>query len=72
MCEHGGDVKTLSDVEKWKNPRIKTSPKATTGKTLHKILTTMEIRYNVDFLFCSKGETGGRIVEILSREFDKN
>jgi hypothetical protein len=66
LCEHGGGVKSLEDVKKWKNPRLKDSPLAVSGERLYKILSTMAVHYNVDFLFCDKRATGRRIIEILS------
>lgn len=66
LCEHGQGIETLEDVIFWKNPRLKKSPKATTGKTLYNILSTIERKYNVDFEFCEKSQTGKRIIELLS------
>lgn len=91
LVEHGGNIKSLDDVAKWKNPRrnkrkwvddecrvdengdefwipghykeIETN--AMTGKTLSKIMKTMEAKYGCEFLFCSKENTGRRIIEIL-------
>lgn len=83
LCEHGEDIKTMEDVYFWKNPRkhkviwktvngkrIKTvvSEKAVEGCQLYKSLNTIRERYNVDFVFCKKEETGKKIVEILSNE----
>lgn len=83
LCEHGEDIQTVEDVYFWQNPRkhrtiwktvdgkrIKTviSEKAVDGCQLYKSLCTIRDRYNVDFVFCSKEETGKRIVEILSNE----
>ena len=80
MVEHGEDVKSLEDVYFWENPRkheviwktvngkrVKTvrSAKAIDGPQLLKSLYTIRDRYNVDFEFCTKEETGKRIVEIL-------
>lgn len=66
LCEHGGKIKTLDDVQYWQNPRIKTSPLAVSGERLYKILSTMQAHYNTEFLFCNKNETGKRIIELLS------
>lgn len=66
LCEHGGKIKTLEDVYWWQNPRLTTSPKATTGKALYKALCTIRDRYGVRFEFCSKEETATRIMELLS------
>ena len=81
LCEHGEDIQTIEDVYFWENPRKheiywktvngkreKTvrSAKAVDGCQLYKSLCTIRDRYNVDFVFCSKEETGKKIVEILS------
>ena len=80
LVEHGEDVRSLEDVYFWENPRkheviwktvngkrVKTvrSAKAIDGMKLYKSLCTIRDRYNVDFEFCTKEETGKRIVEIL-------
>lgn len=65
LCEHGEEIKCLEDVYFWDNPRIKESPKAVTGESLYKSLLTIRDRYNVRFEFCSKRETGIRIMELL-------
>lgn len=65
LCEHGKDIECLEDVIFWENPRLKKSPKATTGQTLYNILSTLKTKYGVMFEFCEKEETGKRIVELL-------
>lgn len=84
LCEHGEDIKSLEDVKTWQNPRrqlriawvnghrqkVVDSPNALTGEQLYKTLTTIHDRYNIDFEFCTKQETGKRIVEILTRSKD--
>lgn len=80
LCEHGADIKSLEDVYFWQNPRKyqirwKTvngkrvrdviSAKAVDGNQLYKSLCTIRDRYNVDFVFCQKEETGQKIIEIL-------
>ena len=67
LCEHGGSIETLEDVKAWYNPRLKTSPKATKGETLFKILQTLSWNYDVEFVFCKKGVTGLKIIELLER-----
>lgn len=67
LVEHGHQIKTLDDVKKWKNPRLKKNPKATTGETLYKILSTMIQVYDIRIEFCDKSETGRMIYEILKR-----
>jgi ERCC4-type nuclease len=66
LCEHGRGIKSLQDVMAWENPRLKESPLAVSGERLFRILTAMSSKYGVEFLFCTKQETGKRIVEILS------
>ena len=83
LCEHGPDIKSLEDVYFWQNPRkqrivwktvngqrVKTvvSEKAVDGNQLYKSLCTIRDRYNVDFVFCAKEETGKKIVEILGND----
>lgn len=86
LCEHGEDIRTMEDVYFWQNPRkyqmrwktvdgkrIKevVSAKAVDGCQLYKSLCTIRDRYNVDFVFCQKHETGQKIVEILGGMSDK-
>lgn len=66
LCEHSKDIKTLDDVKKWTNPRLKESPMAVSGERLYKILLSLKNRYNVEFEFCDKMNTGSRIIELLS------
>lgn len=65
LIEHGGDIQSLEDVYFWDNPRLLQSPKATTGKGLYKSLCTIRNRYNIRFEFCTKQETGKKIMELL-------
>lgn len=68
LCEHGNGIKQLEDVYFWDNPRRKASPKAMQGWRLFEVLSTMSEKYGVDFQFCSKRQTGKRIMEILSND----
>jgi len=85
LCEHGSDITCLEDVYFWINPRsekyeirmvdgkpakVKLYPKATQGEQLYKSLLTIQQRYHVKFEFCSKHETGKRIVELLGGDSD--
>ena len=65
LCEHGGNIKCLQDVDNWVNPRLKESPLAVSGERLFKILTAISKKYDVDFYFCDKRNTGKRIIELL-------
>lgn len=84
LCEHGKDIKSLEDVYFWQNPRKHNyywatvngkrvrkvaSKKAVDGKQLYKSLCTIRDRYNVDFVFCNKEETGRKIIEILGGNY---
>lgn len=69
LVEHGKGISELSDVINWQNPRLKQSPMAVSGERLFRILSTMHNnrdKYDVEFQFCEKKETGKRIIEILS------
>lgn len=68
LCEHGKDITCLEDVYFWDNPRRKQSPKATSGEKLYKALATIRDRYGIRFEFCTKRNTGRRIVELLGGE----
>ena len=66
LVEHSAGIKSLEDVQEWKNPRLKTSPLAVSGERLYKILSVLEKTYNTKFYFCSKAETGEFIIKLLS------
>lgn len=68
LVEHGKDIVTLEDVKSWENPRMKDSPNAISGERLYKVLNTLEQRYNTRFYFCTKAQTGARILELLRGE----
>lgn len=68
LVEHSRNIRTLSDVIKWKNPRLYRHPLAVSGERLFRILYVMEKKYGIKFLFCDKRETGKRIIEILEGE----
>ena len=76
LCEHGDGIRTLEDVLFWVNPRhrvkklikgrwVWAEQHVMHGDVLYKILTTMERKYGVTFLFCDRTETGRRIIELL-------
>lgn len=71
LCEHGSQITCLEDVKEWVNPRLKTSPKALTGEKLYKILHTIMMRYDCQFLFCTKADAGKRIIELLNNRGGK-
>lgn len=81
LCEHGHGIRNLDDVLFWRNPRGKTKKlvngrwvwteqKVMHGDVLYKILSTMQRKYGVQFLFCDKSETGKEIIRILGEGND--
>lgn len=72
LIEHGPDIECLEDIIFWENPRSKVSPKAITGEHLYNILTTLSIKYGVEFEFCTKAQTGKRIIELLGQRYETN
>ena len=70
LIEHSPQIRKLEDVIKWKNPRLKVSPLAVSGERLFRIMKAMELRYEIDWQFCSKQQTGKRIIELLGGEKD--
>ena len=71
LCEHGKDIESLEDIIFWENPRLKKSPKATTGQTLYNILSTLQRKYGVQFEVCTEEQTGKRIGELLGENKGK-
>lgn len=80
LCEHGEGIENLTDVYFWHNPRldlyewviqnghpakIPKYPKATEGASLYRSLITMRDKYNIEFRFCEKSETGCVITQLL-------
>lgn len=65
LCEHGGQIHSLEDVQKWKNPRLKDSPLAMSGPRLYVVLTRMMLTYDFEIVFCDKKQTGKKIIELL-------
>lgn len=81
LCEHGNGIENLQDLIFWVNPRGKkriridgiwtdVEVKAMKGDVLYKILSTLQEKYGCEFQFCSKEETGKRIIEILGEKHD--
>lgn len=59
-------ITSLKEVPSWYNWRKRTNVRAINGKTLYKIMLTMQEKYGVEWQFCKKHECGKRIVEILT------
>jgi ERCC4-type nuclease len=62
------NITSLTNVCSWYNWRKKKNPKAVSGKTLYKIMRTMEEKYGITWEFTSKANCGKRIVELLGGE----
>lgn len=80
LCEHGADIKDLTDVYFWHNPRldkydwkivdghpqkVQLFPNATEGEKLYKSLCTIRDKYEVEIRFCDKRHTGEVIRDLL-------
>lgn len=65
LVEHGGGIECLEDVMYWRNPRLKGSPLAVSGERLYRKLSAIGKAHNVQFEFCTKAQTGSRIIELL-------
>lgn len=60
LCEHGGAIKSIRDVSKWRSRYSGIS-----GRSLMDEIYKAHISYGVEFLFCDKRSTARRIMEIL-------
>lgn len=68
LVEHSPQVTCLEDVVWWNNPRARENPKVAKSETLYKAMKTMSERYDCEWMFCSKQQTGKRILEILGND----
>jgi len=67
LIENDENIRSISDVAKWVNPRLIDSDRAITGQRLAKAMATMQERYGVTFCFCSPEKAGDAIRYILER-----
>ncbi len=65
LVEHGGSIKRLEDVGKWKNPNYGKNKLCMDGRELMERMHRVSVMYGVEWRFCNKSETGRRIIEIL-------
>lgn len=65
LCEHGGKVKTISDVKDW-NPKYS----KVSGQVLMNKMYEAHIAYGIEFLFCDKRTTGRKICELLGVDYE--
>lgn len=57
-------INYMHRIGKWENiPTPKSPP--TSGETLAKACLTMNLKYGVEFMFCTPYESGAKVVEIL-------
>lgn len=68
LVEHSNRIRTLDDVIRWNNPRLKVSPLAVDGPRLFRIMHAMGNKYGFEWDFCDKMHTGRRIIELLGGE----
>lgn len=59
------DIHSVEEVYFWDNPRLAKNPRATKGPALYKSLCTIRDEYNVDIQFCSRTDTGRKIIDLL-------
>lgn len=59
-------ITSLPKVCSWYNWRRKKNPKAVSGKTLFRIMSTMQAKYGITWEFTTKENCGKRIVELLT------
>ena len=60
LCEHGGKIRSIEDVRKWRSEYSNVS-----GRRLAEEIYRVHISYGVEFLFCSKRSTAKKIIELL-------
>lgn len=65
------NITNVEQVFGWYNWRRRNNPKAINGKTLHKIMKTMESKYNVEWRFTTKSNCGKTIVELLGGDLSE-
>lgn len=89
LVENDNNIKELSEVHKWDNPRISryyyfkklkeqgkaqnlklASKPPCSSKQLQETMETMQEKYGITFLFCTKEECGIKIIELLTN-FEK-
>lgn len=66
LCEHGKGISSLEDVKAWRNPRLEKSPYAWDGNKMYREMLKFSKKYDIEFLFCDKTDTGKKIIKLLS------
>ena len=65
LIENDLNIKDISQVHTWTNPRVIYSEKCVHGDRLQKAMMTIQERYGARFLFCSPEDSANIIMEIL-------
>lgn len=65
LVENEEGIRSVADVQRWRNPRTAYSPNCIQGPRLAKAMTTIEERYGCRFRFCSPQEAAEIIVDLL-------
>lgn len=60
-------IKWMKEQGKWENVPLPSKP-PTSGETLAKAMLSMQLKYGVEFRFCTPGESAKKIIEILTEE----
>ena len=68
LVEHGGQIRSIDDVAKWENPRLRESPMAMSGERIYRKMLAFQNYYGVEWQFCDKRQTADKIIEILERD----
>lgn len=63
LCEHSKNITCIEDVANWHS---KFSP--VSGRSLMNEISRVHMAYGIEFIFCSKAQTGKRILELLGYE----
>lgn len=66
LVENEDGIRSIDDVTRWVNPRLKRDRRSITGERLAKAMRTMSDRYGVQFMFCHPIEAGAIIERILT------
>ena len=65
LVENEDGIRSVADVQRWRNPRTEYSPNCIQGPRLAKAMTTIEERYGCRFRFCTPQEAAAIIVDLL-------
>lgn len=65
LVENEDGIRSVADVQRWRNPRTEYSPNCIQGPRLAKAMTTIEERYGCRFWFCTPQEAAAIIVDLL-------